>query len=203
MLMSKIKLAATVLLLAAIVGGGAGVVSYQTLGAQPPKQPEAAKREVVAPAQQETPEERAERLEASALTTVTGEDKVKEMLNVLNADLKMMSLLKDRFDAAKTEVEARGREYAAGRGTLDIFLGASRRLLAAELDLSAKGSDHVAAWRSHLLRMQGIYEINLRRYNDGRISVQDLAQPNYYRLDAEIGLERAKALLKKSGESSK
>jgi hypothetical protein len=51
--------------------------------------------------------------------------------------------------------------------------------------------------------MQTVYEINLRRYNAGRINVQDLAQSNYYRLDAEIGLERAKAPSKKSGESPK
>jgi len=33
----------------------------------------------------------------------------------------------------------------------------------------------------------------LARYNDGRISIQDLKVAEYYRSDAAIGLERAKA----------
>jgi RNA polymerase sigma factor (sigma-70 family) len=199
MFMTKIKTVATILLLAVMIGGGgAGVVSYQKLGAQPPTQHEVAKQGLVAPAQQERPEVQAERLGAIGLTLVTSDDDVDAMLNVLNVDLKMKSLLKERFDAAKKETEARGKEYEAGRGTLDIYLNSSRRLLEAELDLSTKTTDHVAAWRTHLLRMQGVYEINLARYNAGRISVQDLAQANYYRRDAEIGLERVKAKLKKS-----
>src|SRR5262249_42664856 len=36
MFMTKIKMATTVLLLAAVIGGGAGVVTYQKLGEQPP-----------------------------------------------------------------------------------------------------------------------------------------------------------------------
>jgi hypothetical protein len=43
--------------------------------------------------------------------------------------------------------------------------------------------------------------MNLERYNDGRISIQDLAQSDYYQLDAEIGLERAKAQVKQSRKS--
>ena len=202
MFMTKIKIAAILLLLVAVIGGGTGVVTFQKLGAQPPKQLEAPKQQAAAPAEQERPEDRAERLGVIAIILITSDDKVKAMLDVVNVDAKMKSLLKDRFDAAKTEVTARGKEYSAGRGMLDIYIGSSRRLLEAELDLSSKKADHVAAWETHLHRMQGVYEINFARYNEGRISVQDLAQADYYRRDAEIGLERAKAQLKKSRESS-
>jgi hypothetical protein len=198
MYMTKIKV--TPLLLMTIVGAGAGVVSYQALNAQPPKQQEAVKPEAVA--QIEDPSESAERLGAIALTVITPDNKVEAMVKGLNVDPKMKSVLKDRFDAAKTEVNARGKEYSAGRGWVHVYLDSSRRLLEAELDLSVKKADHVVAWETHRQRMQGIYEINLDRYNNGRISVQDLAVANYYRLDAEIGLERAKAQLKKSKESS-
>jgi outer membrane protein TolC len=66
-------------------------------------------------------------------------------------------------------------------------------LLKAERDLSTKKADQVAAWETHRQRMQDAYVINQARYNEGRISIIDLAQADYYRLDAEIGLERAKA----------
>ena len=97
------------------------------------------------------------------------------------------------MDAAKRELDARWKEFCAGRGTLDILVGASRRLLEAERDLSSKKDDQVAAWDTHRQRMQDLCDINLARFEAGQIPIQDLAQADYYRLDAEIGLERAKA----------
>ena len=41
--------------------------------------------------------------------------------------------------------------------------------------------------------MQQTYLTNLGRFNTGRITTQALKVAEYYRLDAEIGLERAKA----------
>jgi hypothetical protein len=198
MLMGKRKISAIPFLLVTVVGG-AGVVTYQKLGAQPLNPQEANALSAAAPATAEFDDERLPERVERAITKVTPEKNVTAMLTVAGVDPKMKSRLKGRFDAAKTEVEARGKEYVAGRGTLDVFIGASRRLLAAELDLSPKTTDHVTAWEAHRQRMQAVYEINLVRYNAGRINVQDLAQSDYYRLDAEIGLERAKAGLKKSG----
>ena len=85
---------------------------------------------------------------------------------------------------------------------MDILTSGSRRLLDAERDLSTKKADQITAWESHLQRMQQVYLINLDRYNAGRITLQDLKQAEFYRFDAEIGLERAKADLKKSRQSS-
>jgi hypothetical protein len=51
----------------------------------------------------------------------------------------------------------------------------------------------MAAWDAHRQRMQDLYDMNMARFEAGRIPIQDLAQSDYYRLDAEIGLERAKA----------
>ena len=114
----------------------------------------------------------------------------------------MKSLLKARLDAASTALKARWKEYCAGRGTLDILIASSKRTLEAERDLSTSKANQIAAWESHLQRMQQLYVINLARYNAGRISIQDLADTDYFRLDAEIGLERAKAQLNQSRQSS-
>ena len=40
--------------------------------------------------------------------------------------------------------------------------------------------------------MQRVEDINQARFNAGQIAVQDLAESQYFRLDAEIQLERAK-----------
>jgi DNA-directed RNA polymerase specialized sigma24 family protein len=110
-----------------------------------------------------------------------------------NLDEKMKSLLWDRVDAAKREVKARCKEFHSGRGLLQIYLDASRRLLEAERDMSAKKADQATAWEMQRQRMQDAYDVNLARYDAARIAIQDLLQAKYYRLDAEIGLERAKA----------
>jgi outer membrane protein TolC len=41
--------------------------------------------------------------------------------------------------------------------------------------------------------MKKIQDINQERFDQGRISIEDLALAKYYRLEAEIWLERAKA----------
>jgi hypothetical protein len=43
--------------------------------------------------------------------------------------------------------------------------------------------------------MQKVEEVNRARHNAGLIGVQDLAESQYFRLDAEIQLERAKGTL--------
>jgi hypothetical protein len=204
MLMTKLKVGAAVLLSIALLSGGAGVLTYQKLVAQPPSQKPANIPEEVSPDLQPTEEEKAEekKLEALAERLVTPDEKLKALLTAANVDEKMKSLLWGRVDAAKREVKARYKEYHEGRGQLNVCLDASRRLLEAERDLSSKRTDQVAAWEMHRQRMQDVYAINLARYNAGRLLVQDFLQSDYYRLDAEIGLERAKAQRKESGQSS-
>jgi hypothetical protein len=206
MFLTKIKIAATFLLIVAVISGGAGIVTYQKLAAQAPNQQETGKQKVVALAQPKAIEQKAEvvdpeailkqKLEMAPDAIMTPDDDLKKMLEAANVDQKMKTLLWDRVEAAKKVVNGRCKEFFVGRGTLDIYLNSSRRLLEAELELSSSKADHVAAWDTHRQRMQAVYEINLERYNAGRLPFQDLEDSNYYRLDAEIGLERAKARVK-------
>lgn len=205
MFMTKIKLAAALLLFFTVIGGGAGVVTYQGLAAQSGDQQGASKPKAVAPAQQQTAEaieKEAERLGELATAVVTAEDKLKALLDDPTIGARLKSLLKARLDAASTELNSRWKEYCAGRGTLDIVIGSSRRLLEAETDLSIKTADQTVAWESHLQRMKDLYVINLARFNAGRISINDLKEVEFYRLQAEIWLERAKAQAKPSKRSS-
>jgi RNA polymerase sigma factor (sigma-70 family) len=107
-------------------------------------------------------------------------------------DDKLPELFKAWVEAAKTEVDARTREFVAGRGTLDICMGASKRLLEAERESTKKRADQIAAYEAHWHRMKEIEKINLQRFNQGLIAIQDLAQSTYIRIEAEIWLERAR-----------
>jgi hypothetical protein len=119
-----------------------------------------------------------------------------ERLKADNIGQEIKSLLKERLDAVNTEAQARSEEYRAGRGTLDMLLNAYVRLFQAERDLSSTTPGQVAAWERHWQRMREVYLITLARYEAGRISVQDFAQSHFCRLEADIGLERARTQLR-------
>ena len=84
------------------------------------------------------------------------------------------------------------QQFEAGKGTLDFLIGASKRLVTAELDATDKKADQLSALKIHLERMRKVQAIDQGRYDAGRISIEDLSQSKYYRLEAEIWLERAK-----------
>ena len=69
----------------------------------------------------------------------------------------------DVRNSIAAEAEARWREFLAGRGVLEITAAASTRLLQAELDLSQKPQDRLAALEAHLLRMDELLAINQKR----------------------------------------
>jgi RNA polymerase sigma factor (sigma-70 family) len=104
-------------------------------------------------------------------------------------------LLKDRLDAAEVETKVRYEKHLAGAqdATVDVTLGAFQRLLKAELELSEKREDRLAALERHVRLTTEIAEICQRKFDVGRISRADLAQTEYERLSAEITLERERA----------
>jgi RNA polymerase sigma factor (sigma-70 family) len=107
----------------------------------------------------------------------------------------MRKLLKERRDMAELEVKVRYAQYLAGAQavTLDLILEGSKRLLKAELELSEKKADRLAAYEQFVKLTKEIAEICKRKFEAGRISQADLAQAEYERLDAEIALERERA----------
>jgi RNA polymerase sigma factor (sigma-70 family) len=122
----------------------------------------------------------------SAAPLVTKTDK-KEV------NVKLQALLNERLNAARTELDARTREFEAGRGTLDMLFGASRRLVEAQRDMNGSKEDLLTALKDHVERMKQIEKINQDRFDAGRLPIYDLAESTYYRTEAEIWLERAKA----------
>jgi protein involved in polysaccharide export with SLBB domain len=84
---------------------------------------------------------------------------------------------KAAYQAAKVEYEARKREFKAGRGTLAIFLESDRVLLLAEVALSqGDKAAQLAAYDAHVDRTLEAFEIARKRYEAGRLPIEDFVQ---------------------------
>src|SRR5207245_4817994 len=67
-----------------------------------------------------------------------------------DAELKLKQLLKERIAAARDEIDARMNQFEAGKGTIDFLIGASKRLVIAELDATDKKANQLSALKIHL-----------------------------------------------------
>jgi RNA polymerase sigma factor (sigma-70 family) len=124
-----------------------------------------------------------------------GEARANELLAKAKTDDKMQVLMRAQYEAALGEARARWLEFMAGRGTLSFFLSSSERLLEAERALSDKKADQVVAIENHWKRMRQIEKENDERFHAGRIPIQDALASRFYRVQAEIHLERARSEL--------
>jgi hypothetical protein len=131
-----------------------------------------------------------------------GEARVKALLARYTADDKMKALLKDQFDAVLGDARARWLDHMNGLGTLNILYTTLEHLLLAECDLSDQKADHVAALLDHLKRMREIEKVMEERFKNPRWQKEimaDVLESRFYRLQAEIRLERAGRWLAKVG----
>jgi RNA polymerase sigma factor (sigma-70 family) len=186
MFLTKLKIVAAVVLAVGLLSGGAVVLTYPRLGAHP-----AIQEKAQVPIQQQ-PEPADEEVFEFKITTFD-EKKVNALLAAVKGGDKLKALLKARLEAATIEADARFKQFLAGRGTLDFFLASAQRLLKAELELSTQKADQLAALATHLRLMKKAYELNKDRFDAGRISIEDVKQIEFFVLEAEIALERAKA----------
>jgi RNA polymerase sigma factor (sigma-70 family) len=189
MFLTKVKIA----MLWVLAAGGAGVgvwAGYPHPQKDPPKKdpdPPAAVRPVnPAPAKvnNDVPEPAKE-------LPMLAEADVKKLAKESKVSPRMQTLLTERHAAARTEVRTRYEQFVAGRGTLDIFVGASGRLLEAERDLYPTRKDQAAAWLRHVQRLTEVEKIVKAHFEAGKASLADHAQITFFVLSAEIGLERA------------
>jgi hypothetical protein len=120
-------------------------------------------------------------------------EKVKALLQGAAVGEKMKALLEARFDAARSEVDARWKRWVAGRTDLDRLVAASLRLLEAERELSTRKAEQIVALENQYQRMAQVEKISKAKVDVGKDPVDELFQARFYRLQAEILLERAKA----------
>jgi hypothetical protein len=108
----------------------------------------------------------------------------------VHADPKQLARAK--LTAATEESEVRWLEFLAGRGILDILLGSLERRLESELALADNAPDRVAAHSRHWRQLLRVEAVNRARFEAARIPIQDYAQTQYARLDAQIRLAQAR-----------
>ncbi len=113
---------------------------------------------------------------------------------------KIRKLQIERRDTLKKAVEARQREYMAGRGTLDLLLEMSRLLLQAELDVATTARQRVEAHAAYLELAREVDKVGEARVQAGRMTTADLYQGRATRLEAEIGWLKAGGKEKDSKE---
>jgi hypothetical protein len=115
-----------------------------------------------------------------------------EPLKAEVGDDELRRLLKERFNAALSELQARYMEYTAGKASIEHLMEASRRLLDSQLELIDKPSDRVAAHEKHVEITKLVEENAKTRWDAGKIAEYELHYTRYVRIDAEIQLLKAK-----------
>jgi RNA polymerase sigma factor (sigma-70 family) len=133
-----------------------------------------------------------EKLVAPAVPGLNVDD-AKELLNKSGQATNVKSIRLSLFEAATIEAQGRWEWFYKGQGTLDIILHSSLRVLEAEQLLTKDKTVQLRALEHHWARMQNIEMVNQARFDSGRIAVHDLAQSRFYRIQAELWLQQAKA----------
>jgi hypothetical protein len=95
--------------------------------------------------------------------------------------------------AARGEFLERRRDYQAGRGTLDITLGAAARLLEAKWAVDATPAGRAAALEDYWQLTWEAGRLTSAGYDSGRVKEADYFEACYRRLDAELRLIRERA----------
>ena len=97
-------------------------------------------------------------------------------------------LIRKMLAATREQESERLKEFHGGRGTLDFLIESSVRLAHARLLASDNPDERLASYENLWFACREIERVNLFRYQDGRIPIQDYAVSRYYRRQAEIFL---------------
>jgi hypothetical protein len=187
MFVSKLKVAsALVLMLAAI--GGVGVGAYYLHAQDSPKLKEL------------LPED-ADKLHKELDKPLRRPDVVAPDKKASEAEERLHKLLLARRDMADQEWKERYELYRVGANepgtggvpvTLHMLLDTAKRLLKAELELSANNAERLKAREKYLKWAKEVVDIIEAQYKVGRVGKSTFASALYEQLDAEIELEREK-----------
>ena len=107
---------------------------------------------------------------------------------------RLTKLLEERRDAAQTEFLFRMKLIEVGQRTTDNdFVLAALRLHESDMDLCRTRAERIKACETYVKRMTEADAIVHAQFVAGKLSQADAARSTYYRIDAEIRLERTKA----------
>src|SRR5262249_37114960 len=120
------------------------------------------------------------------------EERVRSMLSRVPGDRVLKELLSERHGAALYSLWSRWTAMVAGYGTQVFVNDASEQLLKAEMELSDRSDDRLAALTSYCDRMAELEKMVKDRYEANRVAVEDMSLATWYRADAQLRVERAR-----------
>lgn len=104
------------------------------------------------------------------------------------------ALSRDRVEAARKTYQTMHKNYTEGRRVSeDTLYRWSLRWLEAEKELAAQPADRVAAYKGHYDRMRDLDRLIGRLQRAGQTTVDEVSAVEYYRVEAELWLARARA----------
>ena len=102
--------------------------------------------------------------------------------------------MRQRVDAAQRAYKESYDLYREGRTRdVDRIYRWSQHWLDAELAVSKQKNDEIAALDAHWKRMKQLEELVRNVYRAGALALVELPAVEYYRLDAEVALSKARA----------
>jgi hypothetical protein len=108
----------------------------------------------------------------------------KEKAAALKADPK--KLAQEKVEVARKSVEARFKEFLAGRvGSLDIVLESANRLMKAELQVAENDEERLAAYERIWKLTLAVELLNKARFDAGRVPIQEVSDATYARIEAQ------------------
>jgi hypothetical protein len=102
-----------------------------------------------------------------------------------------------RRDAARKAYEVLWLDYRERRTSEDLLYRWSLRWLESEKDLSDQQADQVAAYQGHFERMRDLDRLIRRLQGSGQSTIEEISAAEYYRIEAEVWLLKAKEAKKK------
>ncbi len=100
----------------------------------------------------------------------------------------LAELAQARFDAANKLYDTAWSYYRQKATSTGSVYFTSIRLLRAELDLSDKRDNHIAAFEHHLCRVKKLQALVAKVQAIGRVNTLEATEVNYYRAEAEFWL---------------
>jgi hypothetical protein len=101
------------------------------------------------------------------------------------AGRELEKLRQEKLEAAATTLEARWKEYEAGKAKAEDVYVWSRRVLDAELEGGKAG-----AREAHLKRMAELEQMAKARYDAGQVTVVEWKGARFYRAEAEFWVKQ-------------
>ena len=117
-------------------------------------------------------------------------------LEILDTDGELQRLLKQRYNAAGEDLEARSALYRAGRVSLEETCASLGRFTKASLELAATPVERVHELDRALAAARSVEAIVEEKYKFEVEPVQAFKHARYVRLDLEIQLYRAREAAK-------